>query len=158
MIVTAVGQLPRREIGAQKPSYDRRTLALIEGPIAATLVRLAAPNVAVMLAQASVGLIEIYFIGRLGTDALAGVALVFPVVMLMQMMSAGAMGGGISSAIARRCSFVSVANTVELPQAFATAIDINPIGPQPVTNTVCPAIAPASTVCTAFPSGSRIAA
>src|SRR5262249_35282260 len=33
--------------------------------------------------------------------ALAGVALVFPVVMLMQMMSAGAMGGGISSAIAR---------------------------------------------------------
>src|SRR5262249_46575165 len=31
----------------------------------------------------------------------AGVALVFPVVMLMQMMSAGAMGGGISSAIAR---------------------------------------------------------
>jgi putative MATE family efflux protein len=55
----------------------------------------------VMLAQASVGLIEIYFIGRLGTDALAGVALVFPVVMLMQMMSAGAMGGGISSAVAR---------------------------------------------------------
>src|SRR6266705_1282360 len=42
-----------------------------------------------------------YFIGKLGTDALAGVALVFPVVMLMQMMSAGAMGGGIASAIAR---------------------------------------------------------
>jgi hypothetical protein len=37
----------------------------------------------------------------LGTDALAGVALVFPVLMLMQMMSAGAMGGGISSAVAR---------------------------------------------------------
>src|SRR6266705_2957034 len=35
-----------------------------------------------------------YFIGKLGTDALAGVALVFPVVMLMQMMSAGALGGG----------------------------------------------------------------
>src|SRR5712671_4946372 len=74
---------------------------LIEAPIAATLVRLAAPNVLVMVAQASVGLIETYFIGRLGTDALAGVSLVFPVVMLMQMMSAGAMGGGISSAIAR---------------------------------------------------------
>ena len=39
--------------------------------------------------------------GRLGTDALAGVTLVFPVLMLMQMMSAGAMGGGISPAIAR---------------------------------------------------------
>ena len=102
MNVTAVESPPRRQaVGAAKRDYDKRTLALIEGPIAATLVRLAAPNVLVMLAQASVGLIEIYFIGRLGTDALAGVALVFPVVMLRQMMSAGAMGGGISSAIAR---------------------------------------------------------
>ena len=78
-----------------------RTRMLIEAPIAATLVRLAAPNVLVMVAQASVGLIETYFVGQLGTDALAGVSLVFPAVMLMQMMSAGAMGGGISSAIAR---------------------------------------------------------
>jgi hypothetical protein len=54
----------------------------------------------VMVVQAAVGLIETYFVGKLGTDALAGVALVFPVLMLMQMMSAGAMGGGISSAIA----------------------------------------------------------
>ena len=38
---------------------------------------------------------------RLGTDALAGMALVFPGFMLMQMLSGGAMGGGISSAIAR---------------------------------------------------------
>ena len=81
--------------------YDPRTRALIEGPIAATLIRLAAPNVLVMLAQTSVGLVETYFIGKLGTDPLAGVALVFPLLMLMQMMSAGAMGGGISSAIAR---------------------------------------------------------
>jgi putative MATE family efflux protein len=93
---------PRSESSeAGKGRYDARTLALIDGPIAATLVRLAAPNVLVMLAQSSVGLVETYFIGKLGTDALAGVALVFPVVMLMQMMSAGAMGGGISSAIAR---------------------------------------------------------
>ena len=88
-------------IAGAKPSYDPRTRALIEGPIAATLVRLAAPNMLVMLAQTSVGLVETYFVGKLGTAALAGVALVFPLVMLMQMMSAGAMGGGISSAIAR---------------------------------------------------------
>ena len=80
---------------------DARTRALLEAPIAPTLLRLAAPNMLVMVAQAAAGLIETYFIGKLGTDALAGVALVFPVVMLMQMMSAGAMGGGISSAIAR---------------------------------------------------------
>jgi putative MATE family efflux protein len=81
--------------------FDARTRRLIEAPITATLLRLAAPNVLVMVAQASVGLIETYFVGKLGTDALAGVALVFPVLMLMQMMSAGAVGGGISSAIAR---------------------------------------------------------
>lgn len=62
---------------------------------------MAAPTTLVMLVQASIGLIEIYFIAKLGIDALAGVAMTFPLVMLMQMMSSGAMGGGISSAIAR---------------------------------------------------------
>jgi len=91
------GRLPARSAA----QLDARTRRLIEAPITATLLRLAAPNVLVMVAQASVGLIETYFVGKLGTAALAGVALVFPVMMLMQMMSAGAMGGGISSAIAR---------------------------------------------------------
>jgi len=80
---------------------DARTRGLIEAPIVLVLLRLAAPNVLVMLVQASTGLIETYFVGKLGTDALAGVALVFPGLMLVQMISAGAMGGGISSAIAR---------------------------------------------------------
>jgi MATE family, multidrug efflux pump len=80
---------------------DPRTRVLIEAPIARTLLRLALPNIVVMVLQAAVGLVEAYFVGQLGTDALAGVSLVFPVFMLMQMMSAGAMGGGISSAIAR---------------------------------------------------------
>ena len=64
-------------------------------------MRLAWPNILVMLAQASTGLIETWFVSRLGIDALAGMALVFPGFMMMQMLSAGAMGGGISSAIAR---------------------------------------------------------
>jgi putative MATE family efflux protein len=80
---------------------DARTRRLLESPIFGILVRLALPNITVMVAQAATGLIETYFIGRLGTDALAGVSMVFPAVMLMQMMSAGAMGGGISSAVAR---------------------------------------------------------
>jgi len=80
---------------------DSRTRLLLEAPIVPTLLRLAFPNVLVMVAQAAVGLIETYFVGKLGTDALAGMALVFPVVMLMQMTSAGAMGGAIASSIAR---------------------------------------------------------
>jgi putative MATE family efflux protein len=78
-----------------------RTRALLQGPITPTLLRLAWPNVLVMLAQAATGLIETWFVAKLGTDALAGMALVFPGLMLTQMISAGAMGGGISSAIAR---------------------------------------------------------
>jgi len=80
---------------------DDRTRALLSGSIVSTLLRLAWPNVLVMLAQASTGLIETWWVSHLGTDALAGMALVFPIVMLMQMVSAGAMGGGISSAVAR---------------------------------------------------------
>jgi putative MATE family efflux protein len=86
---------------ASSADLDPRTRRLLEAPIVPTLLRLAAPNVLVMVAQASVGLIETYFVGKLGTDALAGMALVFPIVMLMQMTSSGAMGGGIASSIAR---------------------------------------------------------
>ncbi len=82
-------------------AHDARTHALLEAPITRTLLRMAVPNVLLMFAQAAAGLIETYFIGKLGTDALAGMALVFPAVMLTQMLSAGAIGGGISSAIAR---------------------------------------------------------
>jgi Na+-driven multidrug efflux pump len=59
------------------------------------------PNLLVMLAQSSTGLIEMFFVARLGTNALTGMALVMPLVILMQNMSQGAMGGGISSAVAR---------------------------------------------------------
>lgn len=49
---------------------------LLAGPIIPTLLKLAAPTVVV---QTFVSVIETYFVGFLGTDALAGVALVFPV-------------------------------------------------------------------------------
>jgi putative MATE family efflux protein len=83
------------------PRLDPRTRALLQGAIVPLLLTLAWPNVVVMLAQASTGLIETFWVSRLGTDALAGMALVFPGVMLMQMISAGSLGGAISSAIAR---------------------------------------------------------
>ncbi len=79
---------------------QRRT-RLLTAPVLPTLIALAAPNVLLALMQALVSFADAWFIGRLGTGGLAGVALVFPIVILMQMMSAGAMGGGVSSAIAR---------------------------------------------------------
>ena len=80
---------------------DPRTRRLLEAPIGTTLLRLAIPNVVVMVVQAMIGLIETYFVAKLGVDALAAMALVFPTYMLLVMVSAGAMGGGILSAIAR---------------------------------------------------------
>ena len=74
---------------------------MLQGPIVSTLCGLAWPNVLMMLAQSSTVLLETWFLAKLGTDALAGAALVVPVLMLTQNMSQGAMGGGISSAVAR---------------------------------------------------------
>ena len=74
---------------------------LTRGPILPTLLRLSLPNVGAMLATALVAVAETSYVGALGTAPLAGMALVFPMVMLQQMMSSGAMGGGVSSAISR---------------------------------------------------------
>ncbi len=78
-----------------------RTRRLLEGPIGPTLARLAAPNVIAMLVMTAMSIAEGAYAGRLGVSSLAGLALVFPLVMLTQMLSAGAMGGAISSAVAR---------------------------------------------------------
>jgi putative MATE family efflux protein len=88
-------------IDLQTPAVTTRRQRFLQGPILGLVLHLSWPNILVMLAQTSTGLIETWWISHLGTDALAGMAVVFPVVMLMQMMSQGAMGGGISSAIAR---------------------------------------------------------
>jgi putative MATE family efflux protein len=74
---------------------------LLTAPILPTLLRLAAPNVLAMVMTVLVGVAETYYVGRLGTTPLAAMALVFPFAMLTQMMSAGAMGGGVSAAISR---------------------------------------------------------
>jgi len=77
------------------------TQALLSAPILPTLARLSAPGVLLVAFQSMVSVGDTYFVGRLGTEPLAGLALVFPLIMLLQMTSAGAMGGGVSSAIAR---------------------------------------------------------
>ncbi len=88
-------------MSTQAAAMNPRTRMLLQAPILPTLLRLAWPNVLVMLAQSAVGLIETWWLSFLGTDALAGMALVFPGFMMMQMLSGGAIGGGISSAVAR---------------------------------------------------------
>src|SRR6516165_6311312 len=74
---------------------------LVEGPVLPTLLRLTVPTVALMLLQGAIAAGEAAFVGRLGSAALAGVSLSFPLVMLMTTLSAGAYGGGVASGVAR---------------------------------------------------------
>jgi putative MATE family efflux protein len=80
---------------------ERRQM-MLAGPIVPTIVALATPNVLNVAMQSLVSISDGWFVGQLGsTTALAALALVFPAQMTLGMMSAGAMGGGISSSVAR---------------------------------------------------------
>lgn len=74
---------------------------LLTAPIVPTLLRFALPNMVAMLATALAAIAETAYVGRFGVAALGGMALVFPIVMLQSMLSAGAMGGAVSSAVSR---------------------------------------------------------
>jgi len=98
--IAAPGKAPPAPSRSAAPP-SARVRAMLHDPVLPTLLRMSWPNMLMMLAQASTGLIEMWFLAKLGTDVLAGVAVVVPVLMLMQNMSQGALGGGISAAVAR---------------------------------------------------------
>jgi putative MATE family efflux protein len=98
MQIAEDGQMEESPGAATLTPQARR---LLEGPVLATLLRLAAPTIALMLLQGVIAAGEAAFVGRLGSHALAGVSLSFPLVMLMTTLSAGAFGGGVASGVAR---------------------------------------------------------
>src|SRR4051794_26786610 len=103
---TTASVLPRTSGGtpvspAEKPGAARTRL-LLEGPIVSTLLRLAAPNVVVnVILIAVTASVDAHFVGQLGPSGLAGLSLVFPLLMLMQQMANSSMGGATASAVAR---------------------------------------------------------
>ncbi|MGE0313727.1 MAG: MATE family efflux transporter [Lautropia sp.] len=74
---------------------------LLTAPILPALLRFALPNMAAMLATALATIAETAYVGRFGVPSLAGLALVFPMVILQMMLSGGSMGGGVAAAISR---------------------------------------------------------
>jgi putative MATE family efflux protein len=98
----AIAEIPVDEQERPLPPPEPRARnALVDGPILRTLLRLAWPNVIALSAGTCVVIAETSYIGRLGVESLAAMALVFPCVILTMTMSGGAMGGGVASAIAR---------------------------------------------------------
>ncbi len=69
--------------------------------IARGILALAAPTTMLSLLQAGALLVETAIAAKLGRAALAGYAVVLPFALLLGQMSAGAMGGGVVSAVAR---------------------------------------------------------
>jgi putative MATE family efflux protein len=98
MNINSIAVAPVQPAAAELNPKIRR---LLEGPILPTLLKLAAPNLADAAARVTFLTLDAYFVSLLGSDALAGVALVFPFFLLMQSMATAAMGGGVSSAVAR---------------------------------------------------------
>ena len=91
--------LPVRDI--RTDTAQTRVQQMLHAPLLPTLFRLATPNVMGLFAMTIVIGYDGYILGRVGADALAGIALVFPLSMLMLQMSAGGIGGATTAAVAR---------------------------------------------------------
>ncbi|UPK37943.1 MATE family efflux transporter [Bradyrhizobium sp. 186] len=115
-----------RQPGTQPADLDARSRMLLEKPIVPTIMRLAIPNATVMAVYVLIGLLEVYFVSRLGLDALAGVAPVFPLVSLVASIAQGAIGGGIVTTVARALGTGRIGDASEYAW-YAVALSI-PLG------------------------------
>lgn len=113
----------RHSISTTTARFDS-TRRLLDDPVLPTLLRLAAPTVALMTLQGLISAGEAAFIGRLGSAALAGASLSFPLVMLMTTLSAGAFGGGVASAVARA---LGAGRVTDAQQLAGTALTLSTI-------------------------------
>jgi hypothetical protein len=99
LAISAQSPAPPKPASAA-PAAAARTKLLLEGPILTTLLRLAAPNILTLLAFAGVITFDGFFLGRIGTNALAGASLAFPWVMIVLQTTNSGMGVGVSAAVA----------------------------------------------------------
>jgi len=73
----------------------------LQGSIPLVLLSFATPSLVQILVQSTIAVVEIFLLSRLGTDVLAGISAVFPIVTLFVAITTVGMGGAISSAVAR---------------------------------------------------------
>lgn len=84
-----------------RPPLHDRTRFLLDASVLPALLRLAAPNLGEAAARTTFIACDAVFVSWLGTEALAGVSLVFPLFLVVQMVSAAGIGAGVAAAIAR---------------------------------------------------------
>jgi Na+-driven multidrug efflux pump len=126
-----------RQPGTQRADRDSHSRMMLEKPIAPMIMQLAIPNATVMAVYILIGLLEVYFVSRLGVDALAGVAPVFPLVSLVASIAQGAIGGGIVTTVARSLGtgrsdaseYAWYAVALSIPLGLATTAAMVALGP-----------------------------
>ena len=74
---------------------------ILNGPVLKMICKLSLPNSITGISMVLIVISDAYFVSKLGNVSLASLALVFPFITLMQMMSAGAIGGASTSSISR---------------------------------------------------------
>lgn len=86
---------------ADRTDLPPRIRMLLQAPVLPTLLRLAAPNLGEAAARVAFIACDALFVAWLGDAALAGVSLVFPLLLVLQTVSAGGLGVGVAAAVAR---------------------------------------------------------
>ena len=94
---TATSEEGHQMAKAHAPGVQR----ILDAPVARELGRLATPNVLAVAMMTAVTFSDAWFVGQLGTAALASLALAFPFLTLMVMMAGGSIGGAATSSVAR---------------------------------------------------------
>ena len=100
-VAPASGAAATPAVPAGTATRSALTQKILDGAPLPLLLAMAGPNALAFFVQAAVSMAEIGFVARLGTEPLAALALMFPALMLMQMLANGALGGAVSSAVAR---------------------------------------------------------
>ena len=79
---------------------EEKKARLTHGPVGRHLLEMALPVLLGIFAMMGQGLIDAYFLGRVGEQALAAFAFSFPILMIITSVAIG-MGAGTSSVVAR---------------------------------------------------------
>jgi len=74
---------------------------LVSGPVLGTLLRLTWPNLVAMGSLMFVSVAETWIVGRIGLPSLAAMSLVFTLIILMQNLAGGSIGGSVAALVSR---------------------------------------------------------
>lgn len=103
----------------------KQSSPLVGAPLGPTMFRLAVPGTIGAIIFSSLGIVEAAFLKQISTEALAAVAIVFPLIMLAAMFSAGAIGGAVSGHTARA---LGAGNQNEASSILICAVIISVVG------------------------------